>query len=55
MTETAIPFPDGYYSMRITEPRVKRAEAGCRYVEVFAGMAPMKAEVDAFMARHSGV
>lgn len=49
---TAILTQTGYHSMRIGEPRFKRAEAGCRYVEVFAGMRPAKTEVEAFLARH---
>ncbi|MFK7754989.1 MAG: TetR/AcrR family transcriptional regulator [Sedimentitalea sp.] len=49
---TAILTQTGYYSMRITEPRAKRAEAGCRYVEVFAGVRPNTADTDAFLARH---
>lgn len=49
---TAILTQTGYYSMRIEEPRLKRAEAGCRYVEIFAGVRPTSIETDAFLARY---
>jgi len=51
---TVILTQTGYYSMRIGEPRLKRAEAGCRYAEIFAGMPPTQVEVDTFMGRHGG-
>lgn len=51
---TAILTQTGYCLMRIGGSRSKRAEAGCRYVEVFAGERPAKAETDAFLARHRG-
>lgn len=50
---TAILTQTGYYSMEISEPRYKRAIAGCHYVEVFAGHAPTNAEKQAFLDRHS--
>lgn len=49
---TAILTQTGYYSMRIGETRLKRAEAGCRYVEVFAGVRSAKSETEAFLACH---
>ena len=51
---TAVLTQTGYYSMRITEPRLHRAMAGCHYVEVFAGVRPTQAERDAFLLRHGG-
>ena len=49
---TVILTQTGYYSMHISEPRWKRAIAGCHYVEVFAGTTPSPAEKAAFLDRH---
>lgn len=49
---TAVLTQTGYYSMRIKEPRHLRAQAGCRYVEVFAGEAPTPQEAEDFLQRH---
>ncbi|WP_417807130.1 TetR/AcrR family transcriptional regulator [Thioclava sp.] len=49
---TVIFTQTGYYSMRICEPRLQRAIAGCHYAEIFAGEAPTQAEVEAFLNRH---
>ena len=49
---TVILTQTGYYSMHVSEPRLKRALAGCHYVEIFAGEAPTEAEKDAFLKRH---
>ena len=44
----------GYHSMRVDEPRNKRAQAACQYVEIFAGQTPTEGEQKAFLARHTG-
>ena len=49
---TVILTQTGYYSMRVSEPRLQRAIAGCHYAEIFAGEAATLAEKDAFIARH---
>ena len=49
---TVILTQTGYYSMHISEPRWKRAVAGCHYVEVFAGEKPSSSEITAFLKRH---
>ena len=49
---TVILTQTGYYSMYVTEPRFQRAIAGCRYVEIFAGVSPTPAEKHAFLERH---
>jgi len=49
---TVIYTQTGYYSMRVSESRLQRARAGCRYAEIFAGEAPAQAEVKAFLDRH---
>ncbi|MEM7438065.1 MAG: TetR/AcrR family transcriptional regulator [Pseudomonadota bacterium] len=50
---TAVLTQTGYYSMRITEPRLQRAVSATRYVAIFAGEQPTKQEVDDFLARHN--
>lgn len=52
---TVVLTQTGYYSMRITEPRLHRAMAGCHYVEIFAGERPTTAERDVFLNRHRSV
>ncbi|WP_323783001.1 TetR/AcrR family transcriptional regulator [Thalassovita sp.] len=49
---TVILTQTGYYSMRVSEPRLQRAIAGCHYAEIFAGEAPTRAETEAFLSRH---
>lgn len=43
----------GYHSMRVSESRSDRAKAGCHYVGIFAGEAPTRPEIDAFLARYT--
>ncbi|MEP5153179.1 TetR/AcrR family transcriptional regulator [Planktotalea sp.] len=43
----------GYISMHVEENRAERLQRVQRYVEVFSGTAPSKADVDRFLARHS--
>ncbi len=50
---TAVLTQTGYYSMRIKESRADRAQAGCRYAEIFAGETPTKSETDDFLSRHT--
>lgn len=49
---TVILTQTGYYSMQVSEPRLQRAIAGCRYAEIFSGEAPTPAERKAFLDRH---
>ena len=49
---TVILTQTGYYSMHVSEPRLRRALAGCQYVEIFAGETPSQVEKDAFLSRH---
>jgi AcrR family transcriptional regulator len=42
----------GYHSMQFNETRHQRALAGCHYVEIFAGEAPSREDIKAFLARH---
>lgn len=49
---TVILTQTGYYSMHVSEPRLQRAIAGCRYAEIFAGELPSQSEMDAFLDRH---
>ena len=49
---TVILTQTGYYSMHMSEPRLQRAIAGCRYVEIFASEPPSQSEVEAFLKRH---
>lgn len=49
---TVILTQTGYYSIHVSEPRLKRAIAGCQYVEIFAGEPPTQAEKDSFLDRH---
>ncbi|MGC3940784.1 TetR/AcrR family transcriptional regulator [Roseobacter sp. EG26] len=50
--KTAVLTQTGYYSMKITEPRLDRAVSGTRYVEIFAGERPTQQEIDDFLVRH---
>jgi AcrR family transcriptional regulator len=49
---TVILTQTGYYSMHVSEPRMQRAIAGCKYAEIFAGEPPTPAEKNAFINRH---
>ena len=49
---TVILTQTGYFSMHVSEPRSRRARAGCQYAEIFAGEPPTPSEKDAFLRRH---
>lgn len=49
---TVILTQTGYHSMQMSEPRLQRASAACHYAEIFAGEAPTRSEMDAFIDRH---
>lgn len=49
---TVILTQTGYHSMHVSEPRLRRAIAGCQYVEIFAGERPTRSEIDVFLDRH---
>lgn len=49
---TVILSQTGYYSMRVSDPRLQRALSACHYAEIFAGESPTQTEIDRFLDKH---